>query len=333
LNADVGHASGPRRVLGSEAMRRAGIQALGIGTFYVAIVLYFGLATPEFATISNFRNIIDNSVVIGIVALGQTLVLIAGGFDLSVSGVVPLAGVAFAIIGNDHVPIALTVIACLGIGAAVGLVNGLIVTRIRINPLIATLGTLSIATGLAYTISDGVTQPFNLGSMGFLGNQGVLGFSVYTDAFAILALLIFLILRYTKYGRLIYARGGSREASRLAGIRVDRVSCLVYMACGTLAALGGIVVATQLLAGTATAGSTTALDTISAAVIGGAALSGGEGGIGGTLIGVLVLTTIANGLAIMQVPSFYQQIATGTVLLLAVGFSQLRRILTGAPIA
>lgn len=320
------------RLRRSDAVRRAGIQVLGVGTFYLAIVAYFWISVPVFGTVSNFRNIIDNSVVTGVVALGQTLVLIAGGFDLSVSGVVALAGVAYAMLGNAGVPVELDILACLAIGATVGIVNGLIVTKIRINPLIATLGTLSITTGLAYTISNGVTEPFNFNSTGFLGNKGPLNFSYYTDVFFALAVITFLMLRYTAYGRLVYARGGSREASRLVGIRVDRVSQIVYTLCGALAAVGGIVVATQLLAGTATAGTTTALDTISAAVIGGAALTGGEGGIGGTLIGVLVLTTIANGLAIKQVASFYQQIATGAVLLLAVGFSQLRRILTGEPI-
>ena len=321
-----------QRLRGSDAARRAGIQVLGVGTFYLAIVAYFWISVPVFGTTSNFRNIIDNSVVTGVVALGQTLVLVAGGFDLSVSGVVALAGVSYAMLGNAGVPVGLDILACLAIGATVGIVNGLIVTKVRINPLIATLGTLSITTGLAYTISNGVTQPFNVNGIGFLGNKGPLNFSYYTDVFFALAVITFLMLRYTAYGRLVYARGGSREASRLVGIRVDRVSQIVYTLCGALAAVGGIVVATQLLAGTATAGTTTALDTISAAVIGGAALTGGEGGIGGTVIGVLVLTTIANGLAIKQVASFYQQIATGAVLLLAVGFSQLRRMLTGEPI-
>jgi ribose transport system permease protein len=318
-----------RLALSSDAAQRAGIQALGIGTFYVAIVAYFWVAAPAFGTTSNFRNIIDNSVVVGIVALGQTLVLISGGFDLSVSGVVPLAGVAFAMLGNDGVPIAANIAACVAIGAVVGIVNGLLVTVIQINPLIATLGTLSITTGVAFAISDGVTQPFNYDGTGFLGNHAPLGFSNYTYVFFALAFVGLLSLRYSVYGQLVYSRGGSREASRLAGIRVDLVTNLVYAICGMLAAVGGIVVATQLLAGTATAGTTTALDSISAAVIGGAALSGGEGGIVGTLIGVLVITTIANGLAITQVPAFYQQIATGAVLLLAVGFSQLRRVLTG----
>ena len=166
----------------------------------------------------------------------------------------------------------------------------------------------------------------------FSGTIGPFDFAYYTYVFIGLAVVCFLMLRYTAYGRLVYARGGSREASRLVGIRVDLVSQVVYTICGMLAAVAGIVVATQLLAGAPTVGTTVALDSISAAVIGGAALTGGEGGIGGTIIGVLVLTTIANGLAVKQVASFYQQIATGAVLLLAVGFAQLRRRLTGEPI-
>ena len=320
------------RIGRSAALRRVGIQLLGIGTFYIAIVAYFWLSAPVFGTSSNFRNIIDTSVVTGIVALGQTLVLIAGGFDLSVGGVVALTGVVYAMLGNKGVGVAPNMLACIAIGGGVGVVNGLIVTKVRINPLIATLGTLSITAGLAYTIPNGVTQPFNYNSMGFLGNHGPFDFAYYTYVFIGLAVVCFLMLRYTAYGRLVYARGGSREASRLVGIRVDLVSQVVYTICGMLAAVAGIVVATQLLAGAPTVGTTVALDSISAAVIGGAALTGGEGGIGGTIIGVLVLTTIANGLAVKQVASFYQQIATGAVLLLAVGFAQLRKRLTGEPI-
>src|SRR5690606_33973226 len=135
------------------------------------------------------------------------------------------------------------------------------------------------------------------------------------------------LLRFSIFGRMIYAVGGNAEASRLAGIRTDRVIIGVYLLCGAFAALAGIVVSSQLLAGSATVGSDAALSSIAAVVLGGASLSGGVGGIAGTLIGVLILGTVANGMALLQVPAFYQQIATGLILLMGVGFARLREVL------
>jgi ribose transport system permease protein len=145
----------------------------------------------------------------------------------------------------------------------------------------------------------------------------------------VLAVIAFLTLRYTVFGRMLYAIGGNREASRLAGMRVNLITVLVYVLCSSLAALAGVIVASQLLAGSATVGADAALQSIAAVILGGAALTGGVGGIPGTLIGVLVLGTITNGMALMQVPAFYQQIATGSILLLAVAFGRLRNIIVG----
>jgi len=144
----------------------------------------------------------------------------------------------------------------------------------------------------------------------------------------LLALAAAFLLRFTIFGRMVYAVGGNPEASRLAGIRVDLVVIAVYVLCAALASFAGVVVSSQLLAGSATVGADAALSSIAAVVLGGASLSGGIGGIGGTMIGVLILGTVANGMALLQVPSFYQQIATGGILLLGVGFARLREVLT-----
>jgi ribose transport system permease protein len=308
---------------------RAGFQILGIGTFYVLIVIFFAFATPSFLTYSNTLNILSNVTVIGIVAAGQVLAIISGGFDLSVSGVVPLGAVTFALLTNSGLPTLLAILLVLGVGALVGLGNGLIVTRLGINPLITTLGTLSITTGLAYTLSRGVTIPLRNPAAGVLADRTVGGLSYYVLAFAAVSVVAFVMLRYTVFGRTLYAIGGNREASRLAGLRVDLLTVLVYMLCSMLAAFAGVVVSSQLLAGSATVGADAALQSIAAVILGGAALTGGVGGLPGTLIGVLVLGTIANGMALMQVPAFYQQIATGAILLLAVGFGRLRGLLSG----
>jgi ribose transport system permease protein len=312
-----------------ENLLQVGLQLLGVGTVYVFILIFFSFATEHFFTYSNSINILTNVTVVGIVALGQALAIISGGFDLSVSGVVPLGAVSFAMLTNDGLPVFPAILLVLLIGAAVGAANGLIVTVIGINPLITTLATLSITSGLAFTLSDGVTIPFDDPNAGVLADKTTGDISYYVLVLVVLAVIAFLTLRYTVFGRMLYAIGGNREASRLAGMRVNLITVLVYVLCSSLSALAGVIVASQLLAGSATVGADAALQSIAAVILGGAALTGGVGGIPGTLIGVLVLGTITNGMALMQVPAFYQQIATGSILLLAVAFGRLRNIIVG----
>lgn len=302
------------------------MQGLGLGGFYVIVLIYFSIAAaPYFFSESNAVNILSNISVIGIVTLGQAYVLIAGGFDLSVAGTVPLGGVIFTILINRglNIPEA-WVIAVLG-GCGIGVANGLIITRVGINALVTTLGTLSITVGLAYVVTNGETVAFKDLNNGPIDNV-VAGMPLYVWTMILISIIAFLVLRFTVFGRMIYAIGGNREASRLAGIRVDLVTTSVYMISGSLGAFAGVMLAQQLLAGAPTVGATAALSSIAAVILGGASLSGGVGGIPGTLVGVLVLGTIANGMALMQVPAFYQQIATGGILLLAVGFGRLRVI-------
>ncbi|WP_062117823.1 ABC transporter permease [Aureimonas sp. AU40] len=311
----------------AKAVRRL-VQTLGIGFFYILVLVFFSIASGNFFTYSNALNILTNVAVIGIVALGQALTIISGGFDLSVGGTMPLGAVLFALFSNAGYGFPLSSALVLAAGACVGLFNGLVITKLKINPLIATLGTLSITSGLAFTVSDGVTIPLTDAADGWLADFAFNGVSYYLLAFAVLAGAMAVLLRFTLFGRMLYSVGGNREASHLAGIRVDAVTVAVYMICAALSAFAGIVIASQLLAGSATVGSDAALSSIAAVVLGGASLTGGIGGIGGTLIGVLILGTIANGMVLMQVPAFYQQIATGAILLLGVGFARLRESLS-----
>lgn len=302
------------------------MQGLGLGGFYVLVLIYFSIeAAPYFFTESNAVNILSNISVIGIVTLGQALVLIAGGFDLSVAGTVPLGGVIFTMLINRGLNIPEAWVIAVLAGCGIGMSNGLIITRIGINPLVTTLGTLSITVGLAYVVTNGETVAFKDLNQGPIDNV-VAGMPLYVWTMILISIVAFLVLRFTVFGRMIYAIGGNREASRLAGLRVDLVTTSVYVISGGLGAFAGVMLAQQLLAGAPTVGQTAALTSIAAVILGGASLSGGVGGIPGTLVGVLVLGTIANGMALMQVPAFYQQIATGGILLLAVGFGRLRVI-------
>jgi len=312
-----------------QRLRDVGIQAFGIGVFYILVFIFFAIEADHFLEYSNFAAILAAVAVLGIVSIGQALAIIAGGFDLSVSGTLPLGAVAFASFVNHGINWPLATVLVILIGAAVGLVNGFIVARLGINPLITTLGTLSIAGGLAYTFTNGVTEPFNDPSAGVWGNTAFGQIQWGVIALVVLALAAAMLLRYTVYGRSLYALGGNSEASRLAGIRTGALTASVYVLCGACAAFAGVVTASQLLAGSASVGLNANLQSITAVILGGAALTGGVGGIPGTLVGVLLLGTIANGMALMQVQTFYQQIATGCVLLIAVGFGRLRSFLAG----
>ena len=310
-----------------DALRQLGIEAFGLFTFYILVIIFFSITSPQFLTFSNTLNILSNVTLIGIVSIGQALAIISGGFDLSVSGTVPLGAVSYAILVNHGVPIPLAMLLAVLTGSAIGLGNGLIITKVGINPLITTLGTLSIGVGLAYTVTNGLTTPFTNLDAALLANTTVGGISYYVVAFVVLAVIGWLVLRNTVFGRMLYAIGGNRGASRLAGMRVDLMTTSVYVLSGSLSAFAGVIIASQLFAGSATVGSDAALASISAVILGGAALTGGVGGIPGTMVGVLVLGTISDGMALLAVPAFYQQIATGAVLLLAVGFGRLRMIL------
>ena len=300
------------------------MQGLGLGGFYVIVLIYFSFAAaPYFFTSANAVNILSNISVIGVVTIGQALVLIAGGFDLSVAGTVPLGGVIFTMLLNRGINIPEAwVIAVLG-GCGIGVANGLIITRIGINALVTTLGTLSITSGLAYVVTNGETVAFNNLNQDPIDTV-VAGMPLYVWTMILISIIAFVLLRFSVFGRMLYAIGGNREASRLAGIRVDLVTTVVYAISGGLGSFAGVMLAQQLIAGAPTVGANAALTSIAAVILGGASLSGGVGGIPGTLVGVLVLGTIANGMALMQVPAFYQQIATGGILLLAVGFGRLR---------
>lgn len=330
--APVGGPS-PRRGLLRGRLRTAdvAIQTVALWAFLAILVAVFGSLSDAFFTSTNAINILANVAVIGIVSIGQTFVIVSGGFDLSVSGTIPLSAVLYAQLVNAGVPPVPAIVLVLLVGAVVGVVNGAAITRLRINPLITTLATLSITEGLALTISQGLTEPIVDVSAGFLAEQSVGEIPNQVWALLVLALLAHFVLRRTVLGRSVYALGGNREAAWLSGMRVDALTVAMYVVCGALASFAGVILASQLLAGSGTLGQEAALQSVSAVILGGASLAGGEGGVIGTMMGVLILGTLANGLALLHVSSFYQQIATGVVLLLAVALSRARTTLARRP--
>lgn len=285
------------------------------------------ILTDRFLSFSNLSNVGQQIAVISIVALGATYVIIAGGIDLSVGSVVALSSVVFALaFSNAGLAWPVAVLAALATGIAVGVVNGLFVTLGRLPAFIATLATLSMARGLALVVSEGrpisgFPDEFRTITSGrIVGDVPVsIGLTI------VLFVLGGLALRHTVFGRAVYAVGGSEEVARLSGIRIVRLKVAIYALAGFCAAVGGLVLTSRLNSAQPVAGQGLELDVIAAVVIGGASLSGGQGTAFGTLLGALIIGVLRNGLNLLNVSSFWQQVAVGGVIAAAVMTDTLRR--------
>lgn len=306
-------------------LRSDTITTLSLALSFLAMCLLFAAQTDFFLTVANLSNLARTLAVVGVASIGMTLVLITGGVDISVGSVAALSGVLASLFWLEcGVPLALsTVLALLG-GTLVGLCNGLIITGLKINPLITTLATFSIVRGLAFVISEGQTNLLSSPTFNFIGRGDVASIPFSLLIMGLLYGLFGFILRATPFGRNLYAIGGSPERSRLAGIHVNRHLVVVYTLSASLASLAGIIIASQLAASAPRAATGLEFTVITAVVLGGTSLVGGKGTLIGTLVGVIILRVLDNGLVLMGVSSFYQEVARGLVLLLAVSFDQIR---------
>jgi ribose transport system permease protein len=302
----------------------------GVGGPLIGLVLLcviFSLTSDVFLTWRNALNVIDQITVLGILAIGMTAVIIIGGIDLSVGSILAFSMMMMGwLYQSVGVPLGLAIVAGLLVGTACGLVNGLLITRAKLPPFIATLTMMSVARGLANIITEGrqiVGFPDWFTSLSTVRHFGFL--SVTVAIFIVLAIISWAILRYTTLGRSLYAIGGSPEVARLAGIRVRKLVMSVYALSGLLAGLASIALACRLNSSQPSAGLGYELDTIAAVVIGGASLNGGVGGIRGTVVGVLIIGVLRNGLNLSGVSPFVQQIVIGVVIALAVAADTLRR--------
>jgi ribose transport system permease protein len=286
----------------------------------MVLCIAFSLATDTFLSVRNLVNVIDQLTVLGIMALGMTAVIGIGGIDLSVGSVLALSMMVMGWLSNVvGIPMPIAIVAALVVGATCGAGSGLLVTRANLPPFIATLAMMSIARGLANLVTDGsqiVGYPEWFSALSIERYFGFL--SVTVALFLVLTLLAGIYMKYRAGGRALYAIGGSSEVARLAGIPVKRLTLGVYMACGLLAGLAGVVMSTRLDSSQPSGGLGYELDTIAAVVIGGASLAGGVGSIFGTLMGVLTIGVLRNGLNLMGTSPFVQQIVIGVVIVLAV---------------
>jgi ribose transport system permease protein len=282
----------------------------------LALAVILSVASPFFLTERNVFNILDQSVVIGIVAVGMTFVILTGGIDLSVGAVFGLTGIVLAQL-LQTLPIPVAIPLAVGAGAAIGLFSGLLITLFGLAPFVVTLGVMAIARSLSFIVS---------GQRSISGLPAELDAIVYSSLFGVPSNVLFLIvlylcawgyLSYTKGGRTIYAIGSNREAARAAGLSTTLYSVLPYVVSGALASVAATFSLAQVMSADPLAGNGLELDAIAAVVIGGASLYGGRGTILGTLMGVLIMVMIRNGLNLMGVSPFWQGTAIGTIIIVA----------------
>ena len=299
--------------------------SLGLLAILLILAAILSIVSPYFLTTTNLLNIGRGSAIVGIVAVGETIVIISGGFDLSVGSTMAASGMAAGWLVTHGVPLPVAFGAALVIGIVVGLANGTIISHGRINPLIATLATLAIVRGLGYVISGGREL--------IISNQAFLAVGVGTVAgvpyIVILLIATFAIFAWvmprTLFGRYAYAIGSSARAAQRAGVPVARWRIAYYVTSGGLAALAGLVFVARTGNAQPSAALGIELDVITAVILGGTSLTGGRGRLWGTFVGLVLLGVVNNGLILVGVPAFWQQVVKGAILLVAVLYDELRR--------
>jgi ribose transport system permease protein len=292
----------------------------------VLLCVFLSFATDTFLSVRNLLNVMDQITVLGVMAVGMTLVILIGGIDLSVGSVLALSGMVMGYVGDNRGwPFVIAILVALVVSAACGAVSGLMVTRLSMPAFIATLAMMSIARGFASIITNGeqiIGFPDWFSSLAIIRHFGFLTMTV--GVMIAITIVAWIILQFRPAGRALYAIGGSQEVARLAGIPVRKYTLWVYTLCALLAGLAGVILSARLDSAQPSTGIGYELDTIAAVVIGGASLSGGLGGIGGTAVGVLIIGFLRNGLNLLQVSPFVQQVVIGVVIALAVAADTLR---------
>jgi len=291
---------------------------------WIVIVIVFAVLSPYFLTTRNFMNIGMAITVYGIAAVGATIVLISGGIDLTVGSVIGLASIAIGAMLTVGMPLGAAVLGALLVGALVGLINGVLIVQARINPLIATLGMMSIVRGFAFIYSGGVSHAIVSEEFGFLGRGRVAGIPLPILVMLSLYVIAWAIMKYTDFGHYVYSIGDNALSCRLAGVSVKKWRFIVYIVGAVTATLAGLFLASLMQAALPQAGTGYELNVIAAVILGGTSLSGGVGNLLGTLLGVVIMGTLDNGFTLLNVPAFYQLVAKGAVLILAVFIDQLR---------
>jgi ribose/xylose/arabinose/galactoside ABC-type transport system permease subunit len=300
----------------------------GLIVGFILIVIILSVSSPAFMKLSNLINIIRQVSVNGILAVGETFVILLGGIDLSVGSGVALAGVLAAGLQRYGLPTSIVMPAVFVIPVLVlsvaGFLNGWVITRFRVPAFVITLGMMTILRGFTFLYTDGKSI-YNLPNwFRWMGQGDVHGIPVPILILVLVAIFGYIVLHHTRFGRYVYAIGGNEEGARLSGVRTKTITLWSYVICSACAGLAGVVLASRLNAGEPVAGSGYELDAIAAVVIGGTSLAGGQGAVLGTMIGALVIGVINNGLNLLNVHSYWQMVAKGIIIVIAVIIDQFK---------
>jgi inositol transport system permease protein len=298
--------------------------------FLLLLVAVFGAVNERFLTIRNALNILSEVSIYGIIAVGMTYVILIGGIDVAVGSLLAFASLAAAYVVSTLVgPSPVSWLIALGISTLVGLAGGYVhgkaVTWLHVPAFIVTLGGMTVWRGATLILNDGGPISGFDAAYRWWGTGDILFVPVPIAVFVLVAALGHVVLRYTRYGRQVYAVGGNAEAARLSGVNVDFIVTSVYAVIGALAGLSGFLLSARLGSAEAVAGTGYELRVIASVVIGGASLTGGSGGVGGTLLGALLIGVLSNGLVIMHVSSYFQQVVIGLIIVAAVAFDHYAR--------
>ena len=291
---------------------------------YIVLCVLIAILSPNFLTTRNLLNVGQFSAMMGVAATGMTLAIICGGLDISIGAIMGLTCMIIAKTIPESGYAVLFILFGVVIGMACGSINGFAVTVGKINPLIATLATMSIYRGFAFISNNGISVPIVNLEFGVLGRGYVGSIPVSLILMFFIFIIFGIVMKYTSFGREIYSIGGNSKASHLAGINVKLKRFYVYVICGGTAGLAGTILASQVGAGVANGGTGYELDVIAAVILGGTSLAGGKGTILGSLFGVLILVTTNNGMNLLGIQSFWQMVAKGVILLLAVVLDVIR---------
>lgn len=296
------------------------IQDLGVLIALVILIILFSIADPHFRTFDNFMSLIRQSSINGFIAFGMTCVILTGCIDLSVGSVLALTAAFCASFIKAGMPVLIAMLLALVIGTIFGLISGLMVTKWRLQPFIATMITMTVYRGFTLIFTNG--KPIsNLGDsalLKFVGKGSVLGIPFPVILFIIVFLIFMFVLDKTTFGRKIYATGSNAASAKLAGVNVNKTKIIAYAISGCMAALSGLILLSRLGSAQPTSGDGYELDAIAAVALGGTSMNGGRGRIWGTMVGILIIAVLNNGLNIMNVSSYWQSVVKGVVILIAV---------------
>lgn len=306
--------------------QRLNMQSVTLYIGMIAIFIVFSVISPifgkNFLQWNNIMNIIVQTSIISVIAIGQTMIILTGGIDLSVGSIVAFVGIFMGLLLTWGVSLFLAIIIVIAIGALFGLINGAFISYGKIPAFIMTLGMMGIARGMTLAVNSGKPVSGFPPELEAIANFDLFGIPSFVIYVIVLYTLMFIILQKTKYGRYVYAVGGGRSAAKLSGINTSLIEMITYTISGIFTAIGGVLLMARLCYASPTAGDGYELDTIAAVVIGGISLTGGFGNLLNTLVGAIILGTLKNGLTILNVSSYYQQIVIGVAIILAVFFDK-----------